>query len=97
MLMRGDTCVLQATNRWVGDFDSETYTDHAEAGLVRKIIRGGYDQKYAGKLDILVLRFGGIGGTVLRMAKPCKDCQRLLDWVGVRSVRYSNELGDICG
>lgn len=66
------------------------WTEHAEEGLIRKLKKLKAFNRY-GKISILVLRFNIYG---VAMAKPCKQCQRLLARHNI-DVFYTNGVGEI--
>lgn len=44
--------------------------------------------------SILVMKISPSKGT-LSMAKPCEICQKLLEHIGIKTIYYSNEKGEI--
>jgi deoxycytidylate deaminase len=62
----------------------EVFTLHAEMDVLRFAQPGD---------DIIVLRFRADGS--LAMAKPCIDCQKIIEEESIRRVYYSNSDGDI--
>lgn len=44
--------------------------------------------------SILVIKISKSQG-ILSMARPCQMCQQLLKYVGIRTIHYSNNLGEI--
>lgn len=73
------------TNRLSKEFRKWNHGIHAEAAAIlsaRQDLRGA---------DILVLRLGR--GGAIRLSKPCSFCAAYLQYVGIRTVIYSNENG----
>ncbi|MFA5135331.1 MAG: hypothetical protein WC505_06135 [Patescibacteria group bacterium] len=74
------------SNRLAPQFHKSTSLGiHAEAAA---ILRARTDLRGA---EILVVRIGRTG--VLRLAKPCAWCWLYLQYVGIKSVTYSNDEG----
>ena len=43
--------------------------------------------------EITILRLAKYDGKSLKMAKPCKHCQALIQEYGIKKIHYSNEYG----
>lgn len=84
--------VSRATNRiWLGD--PEKFSIHAEEFLIKKLIRIRAKERF-GRLFVLVARWSpGIPGWTI--AKPCENCQRLLDRYSIRGVYFTDRRGRV--
>jgi len=63
-------------------------TIHAEEALLNKSFKIKAIERYGKNLNILVIRYK-LGPQTLAMAKPCINCQRVLDKTGF-NIYYSN-------
>jgi len=83
------TIIATAHNRRVHGKPGK-WTEHAEEVLIHKLNRiRAWDRH--GEIIVLVTRFNTTG---IVMAKPCSDCQKLLNQYPV-TVMYTNEMGNI--
>lgn len=93
-LKSGQTLAVD-TNRAIYNreaFSHFKWSIHAEEFLVRKLARIKAKERF-NDLYVLVARWGARDGWA--MAKPCMDCERILDKYGITQVFFTNHSGDI--
>jgi hypothetical protein len=89
---RNGHAITAECNRWSDCGRISKWTEHAEERLIRKLVRTNTLNRFRGHIGVLVLRVTVHG---LKMARPCAQCQLLLQAAGINRVQYSNNKGEI--
>lgn len=87
---KNGTLIASSTNK-LSLGDSNRFTYHAEEYLVHKLNKIKAKQRF-GDITVLVMRFSRKHGW--RLARPCSNCQRILERYGVDTILFTvnNEL-----
>ena len=86
------SCAIIADGRLVG-LGTNSAIYHAEVNAALLAAARGIDIRKSKVVDVIVLRITRVGK--LSAARPCRECLRMLKFLGVTNIYYSTSNGDI--
>jgi len=87
VISSGHNCSFRSAKHLIPSFQKRKHSIHAE---VDAIIKARTDIK---GYSLLVIRLNAKGG--LTLSKPCSHCMMYIEYVGIKNIYYSNNLGEI--
>jgi deoxycytidylate deaminase len=90
VVVRGGRVVGFAPNKFrnTPEVDADNVTDHAEAAVIRELLKNYSDLRNG---VIYIARISNAGET--RMSRPCPNCMKLIVDAGIKEICYTNEVG----
>lgn len=90
VVVRGGRVIGFAPNKFRNspEVDPGNVTDHAEAAVIRELLKNYPDLKGS---TIYIARINN--GNEVRMSRPCPDCMRQIVDAGIKEIVYTNDVG----
>jgi tRNA(Arg) A34 adenosine deaminase TadA len=89
VVVRGGRVIGFAPNKFRNSpfVDPENVTDHAEAAIIRELLKNYSDLRNS---TIYIARISN--NDEIRMSRPCPDCMKLIVEAGIKEIVYTNEI-----
>ena len=89
VVVRGGRVIGFAPNKFRNSpfVDPENVTDHAEAAVIRELLKNYPDLRNS---TIYIARISN--SNEIRMSRPCPDCMKLIVEAGIKEIVYTNEI-----
>jgi len=89
VVAKGNKIIGWAPNKFRNSpfVDAENVSDHAEAAVIRELLKNYSDLKGT---TIYIARLGRTGD--IRMSRPCSNCMKLIVDAGIKEIVYTNEI-----
>lgn len=90
VVVRGGRVIGFAPNKFrnAPEVDAANVTDHAEAAIIRELLKN-YPDLRGGVIYIARINKSGD----VRMSRPCVNCMKLIVDAGIKEIVYTNEVG----
>lgn len=90
VVVRGGRVIGFAPNKFRNspNVDSDNVTDHAEAAIIRELLKNYTDLRGG---VIYIARISNAGE--VRMSRPCVNCMKLIVEAGIKEIVYTNDVG----
>jgi len=89
VVVRGGRVIGFAPNKFrnAPEVDAANVTDHAEAAIIRELLKNYPDLRNS---VIYIARVSNSGQT--RMSRPCANCMKLIVDAGIKEIVYTNDI-----
>lgn len=83
VILKGNNIIGEGYNRWTQHME-HSYSLHSEVVAISSV--KNKSKGYLNDCTMIVVRLGPEG---LKLSKPCVDCRRAIEKVGIRKIFYS--------
>lgn len=90
VVSRGGRVIGHAPNKFRNSpiIDPKNVTDHAEAAVIRELLKNYPDLRGS---SIYIARINNEG--LVKMSRPCVNCMKLIVGAGIKEIIYTNDVG----